>query len=543
MSVAETTPVVVGVARYTHRIQHSDLSDALTPLQLLERTVTRALQDATLKGADIDCVATMEFWHEMLVPPKTPKHYPNPPKSVATLIGASEAIEKNHLYAHPTGGNGPQELINILGEMISTSKIRSAVICGAEGLAALKKGLAAGMSLPGVTEMRRKLSDKNKSQIDTSGKELPWGDDPGGEPQRFLKSEGMAAYVTRRMVQTGLVDPTVAYAIFEQAYRKECYPNVSREQYQRELARLMSEFSQLAAADPANAWDPQVRTPEQIATPGPGNRYVAFPYTRAMNSFIDVDQSAAVVLMSLGEARRRGVPEEKFVFLHAHSDVTEEPYRMLDRPDFTVSPALRVIRHRLEETLGEPLSGIKHKEIYSCFPVAVRHAALQLGIPFLHASDICKTGGMQFHGGPGNNFSTHSIALMVEILRKDPGSKGLVTSNGGIFSKHSAGVYSTQPCTWVPRHVEEDQARAKQLLAKLHPVPVKMNDQPSGEATVDLWTVVFDVENKPKRAIIIGTLTATSERFIAASTLAALTHLWTSSSCAYGSLVQVYDPM
>ena len=297
MSVAETTPVVVGVARYTHRIQNADLSDALTPLQLLERTVTRALQDAKLKGTDIDCVATMEFWHEMLVPPKTPKHYPNPPKSVATLIGAAEAIEKNHLYAHPTGGNGPQELINILGEMISTSKIRSAVICGAEGLAGLKKGLAAGMSLPGVTEMRRKLSDKKKSQLDTSGKELPWGDDPGGEPQRFLKSEGMAAYVTRRMVQTGLVDPTVAYAIFEQAYRKECYPNVSREQYQRELARLMSEFSQLAAADPANAWDPHARTPEEIATPGPGNRYVAFPYTRAMNSFIDVDQSAAVILM------------------------------------------------------------------------------------------------------------------------------------------------------------------------------------------------------------------------------------------------------
>eukprot|EP00439_Symbiodinium_sp_Y106_P055227 s2034_g7.t1 len=221
--------------------------------------------------------------------------------------------------------------------------------------------------------------------------------------------------------------------------------------------------------------------------------------------------------MSLQEARRRGVPEEKFVFLHAHSDVKEEPYRMLDRPDFTVSPALRVIRRRLEETLGEPLSGIKHKEIYSCFPVAVRHAALQLGIPFLHASDICKTGGMQFHGGPGNNFSTHSIALMVEILRKDPGSKGLVTSNGGIFSKHSAGVYSTQPCSWVPRHVDEDQERAKQLFARLHPVPVKMNDQPWGEATVDLWTVVFDVENKPKRAIIIGTLTATSERFIAAS--------------------------
>ena len=28
--------------------------------------------------------------------------------------------------------------------------------------------------------------------------------------------------------------------------------------------------------------------------------------------------------MSLGEARRRGVPEEKFVYLHAHADAHEE---------------------------------------------------------------------------------------------------------------------------------------------------------------------------------------------------------------------------
>ena len=72
--------------------------------------------------------------------------------------------------------------------------------------------------------------------------ELPWGDDPGGEPRRFRKSEGMRAYVTKQMILTGLVDPTVAYAIFEQAYKKERYAHVPREQYQLELARLMSEF-------------------------------------------------------------------------------------------------------------------------------------------------------------------------------------------------------------------------------------------------------------------------------------------------------------
>ena len=98
------------------------------------------------------------------------------------------------------------------------------------------------------------------------------------------------------MIQHGLADPTVFYALIEQAYRKELYPHVPREQYQRELARLMSEFSQIAAADPDHAWDAKARSVEEISTAGPSNRYVSFPYTRMMNSFIDVDQSAAVIL-------------------------------------------------------------------------------------------------------------------------------------------------------------------------------------------------------------------------------------------------------
>jgi len=506
------------VARYTHRIKAPDLSDAMTPLQLMALVTKQALADANLQGADIDCIATMEFWHEMLMPKKTPKHYPNPPKSLANAIGAVDAVEKNNLFAHPSGGNGPQELINILGEKIFRGEIRSAVISGAEGLAALRKAGSAGIGLPGVTEIQKKLSGGERTQA-SSNRELPWGDDPGGEPRTLSKAEaGLASYVTKQMRQSGLADPTVAYALFEQAYRRDFYGQLPREQYQLELARLMSEFSQIAAADPLNAWDPKARTAEEIATASRSNRTVAYPYTRMMNSLIDVDQSAAIILLSAAEARRRGVPEGKFVYLHAHADVKEEPYRMLDRPSFTLSPALRVIRQRLEETLGEPVSAIKHKEIYSCFPVAVRHAALQLGVPFLHASDICKTGGMQFHGGPGNNFSTHSIALMVQVLRGDPGSKGLVTSNGGLFSKHSAGVYSTEPCNWVPRNTEVDQERARKLLQASYPSLPKQSEQPFGEATVELWTVVFNADNTPKKAVIIGSLKASSERFVASST-------------------------
>ena len=39
----------------------------------------------------------------------------------------------------------------------------------------------------------------------------------------------------------------------------------------------------------------------------------------------------------------------------------------------------------------------------------------------------------------------HSIATMAELLRRNPGPRGLITANGGYLTKHSFGVYSATP--------------------------------------------------------------------------------------------------
>ena len=52
-------------------------------------------------------------------------------------------------------------------------------------------------------------------------------------------------------------------------------------------------------------------------------------------------------------------------------------------------------------------------------------------------------GRLTFAGGPYSNYVTHSIATMVEVLRRDPGAKGLITANGGFLTKHALGLYST----------------------------------------------------------------------------------------------------
>jgi acetyl-CoA C-acetyltransferase len=57
---------------------------------------------------------------------------------------------------------------------------------------------------------------------------------------------------------------------------------------------------------------------------------------------------------------------------------------------------------------------------------------------------------LPFFGGPGNNYSMHGIAETVSEMRERPGQFGLVGANGGIMSKYSAGVYSTEPAEWCP---------------------------------------------------------------------------------------------
>ena len=54
------------------------------------------------------------------------------------------------------------------------------------------------------------------------------------------------------------------------------------------------------------------------------------------------------------------------------------------------------------------------------------------------------TGGLPYFGGPGNSYSLHGIAETVAEMRDKPGTFGLVGANGGIMSKYSVGIYSTE---------------------------------------------------------------------------------------------------
>ena len=98
-----------------------------------------------------------------------------------------------------------------------------------------------------------------------------------------------------------------------------------------------------------------------------------------------------------------------------------------------------------------------------------------------------------FAGGPWNNYVMHSIATMVDLLREDAGARGLVTANGGYLTKHSMGVYSTEPpeggFRWESCQSEVDALPSREVV-----------DEVDGPAAVEAYTVVHARDGAPEKA-------------------------------------------
>ena len=53
-------------------------------------------------------------------------------------------------------------------------------------------------------------------------------------------------------------------------------------------------------------------------------------------------------------------------------------------------------------------------DLYSCFPSVVQITRDMLGIAEADPRELTVTGGLPYFGGPGNNYSMHAIASMME---------------------------------------------------------------------------------------------------------------------------------
>lgn len=232
-------------------------------------------------------------------------------------------------------------------------------------------------------------------------------------------------------------------------------------------------------------------TPGEIGTPTATNRMIGWPYTKAMNSNNDVDMAAAVIMCSAERAAALGVDRSRWIFVHSGVDCHEHDF-VSHRDTFAQTPAVRIGGRRALRLAGAGIDDVGLFDLYSCFPSAVQLGAASLGLDL--DRQLTRTGGLSFAGGPWNNYVMHAIATVVGELRDRTGELALVWGNGGLATKHSFGVYGTEP----PAAGFRTDAPQPEIDAL--PRREVIGGDAAGPAAIEAYTVMHDRDGSPGQA-------------------------------------------
>ncbi len=479
----DTAPVLVGVAQHVHRA--SNPQDVRAPQELMTEAARAALADAGTRTDPKDVVDHLAVIRtfadsspQFASPFGGPAHWP---AALARRIGC----RPERTWYPMIGGDTPQMTIALLAERLRRGEGRAALVVAGEAMAGQRLAMRAGMELDW-----RETPDEN-----VPPPEMPGDPRPGMSPHEFAH---------------GIAEPTRVYPLFESAIAAARGRAMSV--HRRRIGELFARFSAVAAANP-HAWERTALSSDEIWREGPGNRMISWPYTRRLCAQMFVDQAAAVLLTTVGEARRLGIPSDRWVFL-AGSAETSEKWFLAERVDFACAPAIEIGGRAALRQAGVGIDEIAFLDLYSCFPSAVEVAAHALGIAEDDPRGLTVTGGLPFFGGPGNGYSLFAIAEMAARLReeRDP-AFGLVTANGWYLTKHAFGVYANRPPKnpWRRRARTSEQERIDALAAP------PFTEEPAGAGVVEAATVVHDRTGAPLHGLLYGRMgrDGSGPRFVA----------------------------
>lgn len=434
--VADNWPVIVGVGQVEQR--ENDPLKAGEPLDLMVRASIAAAEDAGSRAL-LDQVQSVRVIRGIWP-------YKNPAKIVAERIGRPNA----QTGLTPIGGNQVQTTVNQTCLDVLEGRIDAVLVTGGE-------------------------CGNTQGKAQKAGVKLAWAEAPG-TPDVYIGHDVSMSDEAERA--RGLRAPIQFYPMFENRLR---YARGERiEAHVKRISELWARFAQVAKQNP-HAWLRDGVSAETIRTLSADNRPISFPYPKLMNSNNRVDQGAALLICSVATARRLGIPQSKWVYAWSGTDAHDHLH-VSHRDRLDTSPAIRIAGRRALELAGLAVADLKHVDLYSCFPSAVQVGANELGLA--HDRPLTVTGGLTFAGGPLNNYVMHGVATMVEVLRADAGSRGLVTANGGFLTKHAMGIYSTEPPAQPFRY--EDVQDAVDALPKRDVVT-----DHDGAVTVESYTVMY----------------------------------------------------
>ncbi len=447
MPIDPRTPVLVGYGQ----VNQHDENPAVEPIDLMERAARAAADPRVLEAVDSVRIVNLLSWR-----------YPNPGLLLAQRIRVPHAESR---YTS-IGGNVPQSLVNQACLDIQRGRVDTVLIAGAEAW-------------------------RTRTKVRRAGGTLDWTkqDESVAVPPGADDTFEMAGPVE---IKIHLDRPAFVYPMFEQALRIAA--GETPEHHRRRIGELWSRFSAVAQGNP-HAWSREAVSAEEVWQPGPSNRMISWPYTKLMNSNNMVDQGAALILTSAEKAAYLQIPSDRWVFPHAGTDA-HDTYLIGERAEFHRSPAIRIAGRRALELAGKGVDDMDFVDVYSCFPSAVQVAARELGLS-LDDPDrpLTVTGGLTFAGGPWNNYVGHSIATMAERLVSTPGTLGLITANGGYLTKHSFGVYGTQP--------REGEFRWEDVQATVDEEPTRVAEEDwTGVGTVESWTTPCSRDGIPEKVFV-----------------------------------------
>jgi acetyl-CoA C-acetyltransferase len=470
------TPVIVGVGQSAENIGDSSYRGH-SSVELATAAAQAALSDTRADtvavARAIDTVAGIRQFEISGRTPAPLGKSNNYPLSVALRVGASP----RRAILEPVGGQGPQHLLTEFAGAIAAGEADVVMLFGSENTSSI-----------------RYFADRHDKPDHSETVE-------GSLEDRGYGYDGLFDDYT---VAHGLIGAPVQYGLLENARRARLGLGVA--DYRQRMGELFAPFTKVAAKNPYSS-SPVERTVDELTTVTENNRMICDPYPRLLLARDQVNQGAAALLMSVEAALRLGVPEEKWVYLRGHADMVEQ--KLLDRVDMSISRASVMAVREALSVAGIGLDDVATFDLYSCFAIPVFNICDGIGLATDDPRGLTLTGGLPFFGGPGNNYSMHGIAETVNEMRDRPGQFGLVGANGGIMSKYSVGVYSTEPGDWAAD-------RSAELCDEVTRFPkVSVTIAADGPATIETYSVRYDWPTRT--GIIMGRLGSDNSRFLATS--------------------------
>ncbi|MEZ0352627.1 acetyl-CoA acetyltransferase [Mycobacterium sp. pR1184] len=450
MPVDPKTPVLIGYGQVNHRDEIDPETRSAEPVDLMVAAAQQAADAPVLETVDsIRVVNVLSATY----------------RDAGLLVGERIGAPKFTTLYSPVGGNVPQTLLNQACLDIQQGRAGVVLLTGAETWRTRRGLKAKGGRLQWTAQ------DESVPMAQVSGEDVPMA----GEAEIRIK----------------LDRPAYVYPLFEQSLRIANGESV--EDHRHRIGELWARFNAVAVGNP-HAWIRKPATAAEIAQPGPQNRMISWPYTKLMNSNNMVDQGAALILTSVEQAKRLHIPEERWIYPHAGTDAYDTP-SIAERHELHRSAAIRIAGARALQLAGLGIDDVDYVDLYSCFPSAVQVAAAELGLSTDDpARPLTVTGGLTFAGGPWSNYVMHSIATVAELLVANPGRRGLITANGGYLTKHSFGVYGTEPPAefrWENSQSAVEREPTREGLV-----------QWEGVGTVEAWTTPFDRDGQPEKAFV-----------------------------------------